>query len=183
MNVRHHIFWYVLLSVTWTHVSLAEETPQSKTVLGPSNVYIYDGANALMAGDGEEGVRLTLKGLETANGFREFKTAHSNLCAGFVMLHQAEKALEHCNWVLERDDRHWRTYNNRALAYLQLKRFEESEADIQAGQALRPGSTNLKIVKGMYLDETSPVTPNVEIDDRRNAAELSSQEQASDANK
>ena len=28
----------------------------SKTVLGPRNVYLFDGANTLMAGDGEEGV-------------------------------------------------------------------------------------------------------------------------------
>lgn len=150
----------------------ADDEAESKTVLGPSNIYLYDGANALLAGDAVEGVTLTLKGLEVAHGEREKKIAHSNLCAGFVLLGQANSALEHCNWVLERDPVHWRTYNNRALAYLRLERFEESEADIKKGQALNPGSKNLKEVKGMYLDEVNPVDEKITIDDRRNEPQM-----------
>ena len=150
----------------------ADDEADSKTVLGPSNVYLYDGANALLAGDAVEGVTLTLKGLELAHGGHEKKVAHSNLCAGFVLLGQAESALEHCNWVLERDPFHWRTYNNRAIAYLRLDRFEESEADIKKGQALNPRSENLKEVKGMYLDEVDPVDEKITIDERRNEPQL-----------
>jgi len=84
-----------------------------------------------------------------------------------LLVNQPEKALEHCDWVIDRDAMHWRTYNNRALVYLRLERFDEADEDIQMGQSLRPGSRNLKIVKGMYLDETRPVTPNIEIDERR----------------
>lgn len=144
---------------------------EAKTVIGPSNIDLYDGGNALMAGDGEEGVRLTLRGLEKAHGERETKIAHSNLCAGYLLTDQPAQALVHCNWVLERDDRHWRTYNNRALVYMRLERFEEAEEDIRKGQELRPGSKNLKIVKGMYLDETKPVRAKIEVDDRRSATE------------
>jgi tetratricopeptide (TPR) repeat protein len=110
---------------------------------------------------------LTLRGLELAQGLRERKIGHANLCGGYVLLSQAETALEHCNWVLERDPYHWRTYNNRALAYLQLERFEEAEADIKRGQDLNPRSENLKEVKGMYLDEVEPVNEEITIDDRR----------------
>lgn len=141
---------------------------QSKTIIGPRNVYLADGADALMAGDGEEGVRLTLLGLKLASGAYEKKIAHANLCAGYLLIEQAQAALEHCDWVLERDAAHWRTYNNRALVYLHLKRYRESEEDIRKGQELRPGSKKLKIVRGLYLDETQPVTPKIEIDDRRN---------------
>ena len=137
-----------------------------KTVIGPSNVFIADGANALIAGDGKEGVRLTLLGLEMAHGAREKKTAHANLCAGYLMVERPKLALKHCNWVLKRDEQHWRTYNNRALVYLSLKRYEESAADIRRGQALRPNSNKLKIVEGMYLDETRTVTPRAEVNDR-----------------
>jgi tetratricopeptide (TPR) repeat protein len=146
----------------------SDDRAESKTVLGPSNIFLYDGANALLAGDPEEGVPLTLKGLQVAHGLREQKIAHSNLCAGFLMLGQAETALEHCNWVLEIDPYNWRTYNNRALVYLQLKRYEESEADIKRGQELNPRSEKLKEVKGLYLDEVEPVDENITIDDRRN---------------
>lgn len=140
---------------------------ETKTVIGPTNVYLYDGANALMAGDGEMGVRLTLRGLEFAQGHQEKKTAHSNLCAGYILLKQAETALEHCNWVLDIDPDHWRTYNNRALVYLQLERYDESAADVRKGQALNPRSENLKEVKGRLLDEVDPVSERISIDDRR----------------
>jgi len=146
----------------------ADEEIQSKTVIGPSNIDLYDGANALLAGNSEEGVALTLKGLEFAHGQRETKIAHSNLCAGFLMLRQAETALQHCNWVLDIDPYHWRSYNNRALVYLQLERHEESEADIKRGQELNPRSEKLKEVKGLYLDEVEPVDEKITIDDRRN---------------
>jgi Flp pilus assembly protein TadD len=146
----------------------ADVEAESKTVIGPRNLYLYDGANALMAGDAKEGVTLTLRGLEVAQGLREKKIAHANLCAGFLLLGQAETALQHCDWVLERDPDHWRSYNNRALVYLRLQRFDESEADIRKGQELNPRSEKLKEVKGMYLDEVQPVDEEITIDDRRN---------------
>lgn len=146
----------------------ADDEAETKTVIGPRNVYLYDGANALLAGNPTEGVPLTLKGLEFAHGLREEKAAHANLCAGFLLLGQAETALEHCDWVLERDSSHWRTYNNRAIVYLRLERFEESEADIRRGQEINPRSEKLKEVKGMYLDEVEPVDEEITIDDRRN---------------
>lgn len=146
----------------------AGDEVEAKTVIGPSNLYLYDGANALLAGDPVEGVPLTLKGLELAHGMREKKAAHANLCAGFLLLGQSETALEHCDWVLERDPRHWRTYNNRAIVYLRLGRLEESEADIRKGLELNPRSEKLKEVKGMYLDVVEPVEEEITIDDRRN---------------
>jgi tetratricopeptide (TPR) repeat protein len=111
-------------------------------------------------------------GLNMAQGLHEEKVGHANLCAGFMLLGQAETALEHCNWVLELDPYHWRTYNNRALVYLELERFEESEADIKAGQELNPRSEKLKEVKGLYLDKVVPVDEKITIDDRRKQPEL-----------
>jgi len=143
----------------------------AKTVIGVRNTALADGADALLAGDSEEGVRLTLRGLEFALGNRETKIAHANLCAGYTMMDKPLTALEHCNWVLERDPNYWRAYNNRALAYLLLGRYEESEADIARGQELRPGSTKLKTSKGMLLDKTNPVVEQIEIDERRDTTD------------
>jgi tetratricopeptide (TPR) repeat protein len=162
---RRYVFAIVALLLSGSHIAAQED---SRTVIGPRNVFLADGADALLAGDGERGVRLTLQALEFAHGARETKYAHSNLCAGYVLIQKPLTALEHCNWVLERDPNYWRAYNNRAIAYLQLGRYEESEADIARGQALQPGSNKLKTVKGMLLDETHPVTESIEIDERRN---------------
>lgn len=159
----------VMSAFAWPWPGAAQE--ESKTVIGPSNIDLADGANALMAGDAAEGVRLTVRGLASAQGNREKKLAHSNLCAGYMMLNLPRKALEHCNAAIELDDTFWRAYNNRALVYLALDRYDESEADIRRGQELRPNATNLKIVKGMFLDETQPVNERVEIDERRSAVE------------
>ena len=159
----------ILLAITMLAAAqvYADDEGEAKTVIGPRNVYLYDGANELMAGNPTEGVRLTLKGLELAHGLHEKKVAHTNLCAGFMLLGQAETALEHCDWVLERDPYNWRTYNNRAIVYLRLGRFEEAEADIKKGLELNPSSETLKEVKGMYLDEVEPVDEEITIDERR----------------
>lgn len=171
------VFVTAVLLLTNSPLAAQEE---SRTVIGPRNVFLSDGADALVAGDGEAGVRLTVRGLELAQGARERKIGHANLCAGYVMIGEPGRALAHCNWVLERDPNHWRTYNNRALVYLQLERFEESEADIARGQALRPGSRHLKVAKGMLLDETDPVTPSVEIDERRSAMDEDREDEPED---
>ena len=168
---RWHALLGALILAALPAYSADDKETGSKTVLAHRNMFLYDGANTLMAGDGEEGVRLTELGLKAAHGQREIKAAHANLCAGYLMLRQLHTALEHCNWVLERYDNHWRSYDNRALVYLFLDRFEESEADIRRGQELNPGSENLKEVRGMYLDEVAPVMEQILIDERRTKTE------------
>lgn len=144
---------------------------ESKTVIGPRNPDLYHGANALMAGDADEGVRLTLLGLQSASGKRERTTAMSNLCAGYVMLKQMDTALSYCNRVLAENDEHWRAYSNRALAYVLLERYEEAEQDLQKAEALTSNSRTVRVVRSMLLDATDPVAPNIVIDERRQPAD------------
>jgi tetratricopeptide (TPR) repeat protein len=139
----------------------------NKTVLGPSNVPLSDGAAALKAGDAKAGVKLTLLGLSQARDSRERRTAKSNLCAGYVLLEVYATALEYCDEVLAEDDKYWRAYSNRALVYIKLRRFDEAQQDLLKGEAIRPRSTALKAVRKMYLDATDPVAPIVVIDDRQ----------------
>ena len=146
-------------------VASADETPQ--TVIGPSNLNLYDGAAALIAGDAEKGVRLTQLGLSMATSRRERLIGLSNLCAGYLLLEQYETALNYCNQALELNDRHWRSYSNRALIYLELKRYSEAEQDLDRGLSIAPNSTKLKTVRSKLLDETDPVSPKITIDDRR----------------
>ena len=145
----------------------AAAASESKTVIGPSNPALADGSQALLAGDAEEGVRLTHLGLKVAANRRERLAGLSNLCAGYAMLGEYEKGLTYCNDALDINARHWRTLNNRALIFVKLQRYAEAEADIAIAQELAPNSRTLKVVKAMLLDKTNPVSPNIVIDDRR----------------
>jgi tetratricopeptide (TPR) repeat protein len=120
------------------------EIQRSSTVIGPRNEYLADGANQLMAGRYEEGIRLTLAGLSIPNSNQDSAAGHSNLCAGYAALRDWNQALSHCNKALELDTTNWRVFNNRAAAYAGLARYDEALADIRTGLELAPHSETLK---------------------------------------
>ena len=142
-----------------------------KTVLGPRNPHLVDGANELLAGNADEGIRLTQLGLDVAVGQRERQAGLGNICAGYVMLQQYDEALEYCNAALAEYDRNWRALCNRALIYIKKGRLEEAARDLERGEEIAPNARALKEVRGMYRDATDPVTESITIDDRRKKAE------------
>jgi tetratricopeptide (TPR) repeat protein len=151
-----------------SHGQDADRTPSgTKTVIGPRNPDLQEGAQQLLRGNGEVGVKLTLRGLEVAQGAREEEAALSNLCAGYIMLNQYEEALRYCNLVLARNDKNWRGYNNRALVYIHTKQYDKAHSDLLRGEELNPDARTLQIARAMYLDAVEPVTPEIEIDDRQ----------------
>jgi tetratricopeptide (TPR) repeat protein len=158
--------WLILVSCG---LAVAAHAQDNKTVLGPTNAALQDGANALRAGDAEEGVRLTLLGLSQAHSSKERETAQSNLCAGYALLGQYERGLAYCDAALQVNGRNWRARSNRALIFIKLRRFEEADADLLVGEEINPGANTIKAVRRMYLDATNPVAPSVVIDDRREA--------------
>ena len=138
-----------------------------KTVIGARNQPLKDGADALLASDWERGVRLTHQGLNQAFGKREEEAALSNLCAGYLQLHKYDTALMYCEMLLARNPDHWRGYNNRALVYIQTKQWDKADADLDRGEELNGGAHTLKVARGMYMDAVYPVSPEIEIDDRK----------------
>ncbi len=145
----------------------SRDAPHTSTVIGPRNLPLYDGAQALLAGKDAEGVRLTHKGLEIAQGRREEEAALSNLCAGYIKLSLYDNALKYCNLLLARNDQSWRGYNNRAVIYIKTKQWEKAEQDLIRGEELNPSARTLKIARAMYMDAVHPVAPEIEIDDRQ----------------
>lgn len=160
MNAQRALWLILLIGITC-------QAQDNSTVLGPSNVPLQDGANALRIGDAEEGVRLTLLGLSQASNSRERQTAQSNLCAGYYLLKRYQEGLAYCDAALKVNDRYWRALSNRALIYIKLRRFDEADADLTAGEEITPNSNTLQAVRKMFLDATNPVAPSVVIDDRR----------------
>lgn len=135
--------------------------------IGSANPDISNGARALLGGRNEEGIRLTLLGLEAANDKKEEEIALSNLCAGYTNLGDYETALKYCDLLLERNDKLWRVYNSKALIYIYTKQYEKAEQELIKGEALNPGARTMKIARALYLDATDPVAPEIEIDDRK----------------
>ena len=136
------------------------------TIIGPRNVPLHNGANALLSDRIAEGIRLTHEGLNIAHGKREEEAALSNLCAGYIKLELYENALKYCDLLLARNDRSWRGYNNRAVIFIMTKQWEKADADLKRGEEIRPGASTMKIARSMYMDAVHPVVPEIEIDDR-----------------
>lgn len=155
------------LSALLCFALLPAAAQDSRTVIGPSNPPLQEGANALLSGDAEDGVRLTLVGLSQATTAKERHTAMSNLCAGYVMLGRDETGLEFCDRVIEETDRNWRAYSNRALIYIRQQRFDEADQDLLRAEAIAPGARTLQAVRAMWRDAVEPVAPAIIIDDRR----------------
>ncbi len=162
------IFTLLLAPLCWGQgADRIKRAQNPTTVIGPRNLPLHDGAQALLAGDTKEGVRLTHQGLELAMGRREQEAALSNLCAGYIQLGKYDDALKYCDILLARNDKNWRGYNNRAVIFIQTKQWEKAERDLISGEELNPGARTMKVARSMYMDAVHPVRPEIEIDDRQ----------------
>ncbi len=138
---------------------------ESKTVIGPSNLALADGAAALMAGDAEEGIRLTLLGLTSATSGRDRVAGWSNLCAGYASLRQLNAALRYCDEAVGADPQNWRALSNRALVYVLGGKYERAAADISRAEAIAPEARTVRQVRAMLQDAIDPVRPVAAGDD------------------
>jgi tetratricopeptide (TPR) repeat protein len=114
-------------------------------VFGSRNPQLVEGSQAMLAGRYDVGIRLTLEGLQDTDDPRDAAAGHSNLCAGYASLKRWQEALQHCDRSLELDADNWRTYNNRAAVNLGLGHLDQALRDIEAGLALAPQSSTLKL--------------------------------------
>lgn len=149
----------IAVSFLTTSTSLATEAT-SKTVIGPTNLDLAAGSDALRFGDYEEGIRLTLKGLRQHPSERDRSAALSNLCAGYTATERLDLAIQHCDESLEINERNWRAYHNRAAAYLHKGDLDEAIKNVEAGLALNPHSRKLRrvmeVAKERRREERSP---------------------------
>jgi tetratricopeptide (TPR) repeat protein len=141
-----------LFLATFAHGAAAmDDSPQSITVLGAPNQNLASGSVALEAGRFEDGIRLTLAGLEDVASHRDQAAGHANVCAGYAALKRWHEALPHCNRSLDLDRGNWRAFNNRAAVYVGLGMYDLAMIDVNAGLELAPDSRilnkSLEVVK------------------------------------
>ncbi len=134
----------ILAFAAWTSPPAhATDGAHSATIIGGNNVLLSDGASLLETGHVEEGLRLTLEGLQESAPPHDIAAGHANACAGYVMLKQWEEALNHCNQAIGIDVSNWRAFNNRAAIYVAKGLYDLAIHDIEAGLALAPRSRTL----------------------------------------
>ncbi len=146
----------VLPSLALLAAATAQADGGSKTVLG-ANEALAAGADALMAGDFEEGIRQTLRGLRAEAGRGSRARALSNLCAGYTGAGRHEEALAACDEAIALNAGNWRAFNNRSLALAGLGRVREARADLEAAVGINPASPQLARTRA-WIEARAPRT-------------------------
>jgi tetratricopeptide (TPR) repeat protein len=112
-------------------------------VIGP-NAMLADGAMALMNGQWEKGIQLTLMGLNDTVSNADRAAGYANLCAGDIAIKKYDQALDSCDRSLAIVDTNWRAWQNRAAANLALSHIDEAMRDIKRGLTINPDSPELQ---------------------------------------
>jgi tetratricopeptide (TPR) repeat protein len=134
-------------------------------VLGGGNEYLSAGADAIRAGQYEDGIRLTALGLERAPTPSDRAAALSNLCAAHAAKNEPDRAIEFCTQSLELNDRNWRAYSNRAYAHYLKGMLTEASADLEAAAAISPNARQVVQIRGM-INERS-LQPSITVEEHR----------------
>ncbi len=135
----------------------AADPAASKTVIGAANEDLAAGADALRFGDYEEGIKLTLRGLQQHPSPRDRAAALSNLCAGYAATDRLDLAIQHCNESLRLNGRNWHAYHNRATAHLFKGELDLAMKDVKAGLELNPYSKKLqKVLEVTKREQLNP---------------------------
>ena len=121
------------------------EIPTPDASMPVARNQLVEASMALSLGDAERGIRLIEE--ELARGIeRRSDTAKalSNLCAGYILIGDYDRALVHCDRSLEIDQTNWRAFNNRASAFLGQGRLDEAITDLGRGLELRSDSPMMR---------------------------------------
>jgi tetratricopeptide (TPR) repeat protein len=128
---------------------LTQEQADSRTVLGVANEYLAAGAEAIRAGQYDDGIRLTKIGLDRPASPRDRSAALSNLCAAHAAKNEPDTAIGYCTESLGINDTNWRAYSNRAYAYYLKKQFELADADLDIALSINPSARQMPQIRGM----------------------------------
>ena len=140
--------------------------PDSRSVLGERTPLLAAGADAIRAGRYEDGIRLTLQGLESETMSPRLRAAAlANICAAHAANGAPDTALAFCAESLAIDERNWRAYSNRAFAYWLKEMYVEAAADIDAAAALAPDARQVREIRGLINEKT--LLPRVTMENRQ----------------
>lgn len=146
--------------------ALEGRTPDNRMVFGPGSSLLSAGAEAIRYGRYDEGIRLTLMGLERpGNTDQNRAAALSNICAAHAAKNEPDQAIEYCTQSLELNENNWHAFSNRSYAYWLKDMYAEADADLKAATALNPDARQVMQIRGM-LNEAG-LRPRVIMEDHQ----------------
>jgi Flp pilus assembly protein TadD len=140
--------------------------PDSRSVLGERTPLLAAGADAIRAGRYDDGIRLTIQGLESETASPGLQAAAlANLCAAHAAKGDPETAIGFCDESLAIDARNWRAYSNRSYAYWLRGMYAEASADIDSAAAIAPSAPQVAQIRGLINEKT--LQPRVTMENRQ----------------
>jgi len=129
---------------------LENATPDNRTVIGGGNDLLAAGADAIRAGQYDEGIRLTNLGLERReNPAADRAAALSNLCAAYAAKRMPDRAIELCTESIAVSEHNWRAFSNRSYAYWLKGMYAEATVDLDAAAAISPNARQVEQIRAM----------------------------------
>lgn len=146
--------------------TLENRQPDNRMVFGPGSSLLAAGSEALRYGRYDDGIRLTLMGLERPGVTDQNRAAAlSNLCAAHAAKNEPDQAIDYCTQSLELNENNWRAFSNRSYAYWLKDMYAEADADLKAATALNPDARQVMQIRGM-LNEAG-LRPRVIMEDHQ----------------
>jgi hypothetical protein len=136
--------------------------PSAVVTLG-ADEYLSAGADAIRAQQYDDGIRLTLIGLERGVSPRNRAAGLANLCAAHVARNEPDQAIPYCTESLSLNGGNWRTYSNRSQAYLLKGMYAQAAADNEAASAINPGAAHVRMMKGLLNERM--LQPSITIEE------------------
>jgi tetratricopeptide (TPR) repeat protein len=123
-------------------------------VIGAGNEYLSAGADAIRAGQYDDGIRLTTLGLERSASPFEKSAGLSNLCAAHAAKRQPDLAIERCSESIALNESNWRAYSNRSYAYFLKGMYAKANADLETAASLSPNARQVGQIRGMINEHS-----------------------------
>ncbi|HZF31107.1 MAG TPA: hypothetical protein VE907_18480 [Gammaproteobacteria bacterium] len=155
--------WFVA-AAAWAQVD-PQQQADSRTVLGGGNEYLSAGADAIRAGQYDDGIRLTRMGLERAARIGERAAALSNLCAALAAKGEIDLAIQACSDSIALNDQNWRAYSNRSYAYFLKGMYAKANTDLENAASISPNARQVQQIRGMINEHS--LRPSVIVEEHQ----------------
>lgn len=141
-------------------------TPDNRIVLGGGNELLSAGAEAIRYGRYDDGIRLTLMGLERPGTSDHTRSqALSNLCAAHAGKNEPDQAIDYCAQSIVLDQHNWRAWSNRSYAYWLKGMYQEATVDLEMAVSINSDARQVLQLRGM-LNEAG-LRPRVIMEDHQ----------------